>query len=129
MESIPSGGGYIPSYLGTYPGMEHPSLFRAQLKLIPCLFPVLRFAWLLALELNLLFGDRGATRYVLRLLGGLEQRRKSVCVDIATGAIYIYIHVHISLSIYLCIYIYMYIYIDIYMHVYVCIYIYICIYT
>ena len=26
MESIPSGGGYIPSYPGTYPGMEHPRL-------------------------------------------------------------------------------------------------------
>jgi len=25
MESIPSGRGYIPSYPGTYPGMEHPS--------------------------------------------------------------------------------------------------------
>ena len=25
MESIPLGGGYIPSYPGTYPGMEHPS--------------------------------------------------------------------------------------------------------
>ena len=24
MESIPLGGGYIPSYPGTYPGMEHP---------------------------------------------------------------------------------------------------------
>jgi len=24
MESIPSGGGYIPSYPDTYPGMEHP---------------------------------------------------------------------------------------------------------
>jgi len=26
MESIPSGGGYIPSYPGTYPGMEHPRI-------------------------------------------------------------------------------------------------------